>query len=105
MIKLTPIRRALKMRETLQANHYTEKRWNTNLLTGQKIEQNNKQLCKDLNEFYRDVYGDDCRFCMIKGKLHLISSTNATEIDDKAAQKLIQDMRQGNKDGHFSTLI
>ena len=104
MIKLTPIRRALKFREALQA-HYTEKRWNTNLLTGQKIEQNNKQLCKELNDFYRDIYEDGSKFYIINGKLHLISSTNATEIDDKVAKKLIQDMRQGNKDGHFSTLI
>ena len=102
MIKFTPICRALRAREILQKNYFTEKRWNTSLQMGNKIDKNNRQLCKELNDFYRDVYGDDCRYCMINGKLHLISSTSATEIDDAVAKKLIQDMRQNNKDGHFN---
>jgi hypothetical protein len=105
MIKLTPIRRALKAREILHENHFTEKRWNTSAQMGYKIEQNNKQLCKELNDFYRDVCEDGSKFYIINGKLHLISSSDVKEIDDLVAKQLIQDMRQNNKDGHFNISI
>ena len=105
MIKLTPTHRALKAREILHENHFTEKRWNTSARMGYKIEQNNKQLCKDLNDFYRDVYDDGSKFYIISGRLHLISSSNVKEIDDSTAKQLIQDMRQGNKDNHFNLSI
>ena len=104
-LSFTPIIRALKFQNSLHARYFAEKRWNTSIQNGLRIEQNNRELCNQLNEFYRDVYGDNCKYCIIRGKLHLLSSDNLREIDDLTARKLIQDMRQGNKDGSLNLTI